>query len=193
MQNKKAKTRRYSIFLLPLLCLTLFVGAMATGVTYSNYTSGLSVSESADVAGFSVTSVGQTLTDNNLILDCRSILTAGATSYTFTVDCDSAVTVSYDMTITLAKALPTGVTMTMTKGDTPCTLTQNGNTFTVENAGTVEAGVAQSDTYTIYFNEETANTLSAPAAKYKETNSFTPQQRSTKYGVTIKISAEQID
>ena len=115
MQNKREKTRKYSLFLLPLLCLTLFVGAMATGVTYSSYTSGLSVSESADVAGFSVTSVGQTLTDNTVAMNCKSILTAGTASYTFTVNCDSAVTVSYDMAITLAKALPTGVTMTMTK------------------------------------------------------------------------------
>ena len=193
MQIKKEK-RRFSLFLLPLLCLTLFVGAMATGVTYSSYTSSSSDSDSTTVADFSVTSVGQILTDNTVTMNCKSILTAGAASYTFTVNCDSAVTVSYGMTITLAKALPTGVTMTMTKGDTLCTLTQNGNTVTVENAGIVEAGVAQSDTYTIYFNEATANTLAAPSAKQKTGHPYyTPLQTSTKYGVTVSISAEQID
>ena len=192
MRIKKEK-RKYSLFLLPMLCLLLFSGAMATGVTYSTYNSAASGSDSTTVAGFSVSPVWDTLQNDTVTMNCKSILAAGEASYDFAVTGSSGVTVDYEVVVELSRALPSGVTMTMERNGTSCALVKNGNAFTLADAVRIAAGTAQTDTYTIYFEEQTSNSVSAPAATLSGTSSWTPTSTSDKYDVTVRIIAEQVD
>jgi len=190
-------------FRLPLsayLCYLLVATLLFTGVSFSKFASAAGGSDTARVAKFSVDAAAYE--DNTLTMNCKSIINAGADSYIFTVTSDSEVTVSYDVMITLNKALPEGVDMTLVKGDehTPCTLTGSGRSFTAKNVCTIAAGTKQTDTYKLHFEEQTSNSVPAPEANirypadtYPENYSWTPTETSDSYNVTVKICASQVD
>lgn len=137
MQNKKVK-RNCGLFLLPLLCLTLFVGAMATGVTYSSYTSSSSGGDSTTVAKFNVDVVLGTV---------RSLQDASGNGLEkaeipIIIDNNSEVTVTCDLVMTLPGELPShsmsGYGVVASANGVEGTV--SGNTITVSNCATLAAG-----------------------------------------------------
>lgn len=198
-ERKAAETaEKFRLPLSAYLSYLLVATLLFTGVSFSKFASAAEGSDTASVAKFSVDAAAYE--DNTLTMDCKSIINAGADSYIFTVTSDSEVTVSYDVVITLEKALPEGVNMTLEKGaeQIPCTMTDSGKSFTAKNVCTIAAGTPQTDQYKLHFEEQTSNTLDAPEAEIRYPDNSTnylwlPEETSDTYNVTVKIRAAQVD
>lgn len=171
----KKERRKYSLFLLPLMCVTLFMGAMATGVTYSSYTSVASGSDSATVAKFDVDiDIGEATTVTN----------GEKAQIPLTIDNNSEVTVSYDVVVKVPKALPTntktGKSVVCSVNGQQGSVSDGGLTHTISAAGTIAAET--SATATLVIGSQTVG-----ASGISDLNSLTYE------GVTIQVYVTQVD
>lgn len=130
----KKEKRKISFFLLPLMCVTLFVGAMATGVTYSSYVTSSSGGDSATVAKFDV----QITVD-----EATPVPNGEEAQIPITIANNSEVTVEYDVVINLPNMLPendvTGNSVVCSVNGVEGTVSSDGCTITISNCGTIAA------------------------------------------------------
>lgn len=138
------------VYLSYLLACTM----LATGVTFSSYVTKASCSPStARVAAGVVSVAGRSV--GSLEIDCRGNID-DSVAYTFTVSNSkgekaSQVAQGYDVTVTLGKELPGGVTMTL-DGKSG---SRNGKKYVFSNVGTFRAGQTQSKTHELTFRADT--------------------------------------
>lgn len=111
-----------------LLCLTM-LSFRLTGGLYARYTTTVTASDSARVAKYQISVASSTANSLALVQDTD-------VAYTFSVSSSSEVSVEYDLIVTLPKALPSGVTISLEKGEEAITHTQVNNVYTAINAGT---------------------------------------------------------
>lgn len=178
-RNKPARRLPLAVYLAFLL-----VAALAfTGASFASYKTVATGSDSARVARFAVTAKpSDTQTTEYLTLDS---LNPSAT-YTFTVSNVDASGVNetatrYSIVVTLPKALPTGVTMKLTRV-TDTTVTEvpqssvSGNTYTFSDDGMLfSAAAKRTDTYTLTFTADSS------------------AGSGTLEGINITVNAEQVD
>lgn len=173
----KKERRKYSLFLLPLMCVTLFAGAMATGVTYSSYVTSFSGGDSAAVAKFDV---DITIDKENI----TSVQNEEKAQIPLTIANNSEVTVEYDVVVTLPKALPendvTGNSVVCSVNGQQGSVSDGGLTHTISAAGTIAAET--SATATLVIGSQTVG-----ASGISDLNSLTYE------GVTIQVYVTQVD
>lgn len=99
-----------------LLCLTL-ISIHMTGNMYARYTSAGQGSDITNVAKFNVSAVKTNFNETGTI-DLTKATTTQSVSWSFTVTSNSQVASTDKVTVTLPKALPEGVSMTMKVGTT---------------------------------------------------------------------------
>lgn len=166
IENKKA----YVIVLrlaAVLLILVMLSTSMVAG-RYARYTSTAIGSDSIGVAKYEVSVSAQS--SNNLTLAPNT-----PANYTFTVSSGSEVSVEYDLIIILPKALPDGVTLSLSNGTKNISLaTADGIHYTAANAGTF---TPQGGTHTFTM------TLTATRAIAADTLSK----------IAIRVDARQVD
>ena len=189
-------------FRLPLsayLSYLLVATLLFTGVSFSKFASAASESETAYIAEFSVDAAADT---SNITMNCKSAITPGTGSGSFTVIGRSEVTATYDVVITLDEPLSEDVKIMLVKEDnTTCTLTRCGNIFTAKNVCTIAADKRQEEKFELRFEEQTSNTFAAhtamiskPADTYPTDYNWTPTEKVTNtYNFTVKICASQVD
>lgn len=174
MQNKKEK-RRFSLFLLPLLYLTLFAWTMATDVTYSSYTTSSSGGDNATVAKFDIEiDIGTAVSEpNGEKVEIPIIITN-----------NSEVTVSYDVVLDLPNKLPTN---TQSSKRVVCsvngeigTVSTDGSTITIANAGSLAIG-------------DTANTKLIIASEVAGASGISDLNSLTFKDATVSVQVTQVD
>lgn len=120
--------RKDPLVLIALIFIAVVCSAHLTSNLYAGYRTSASGSDSARVAKFEVSAIGSD-TSSTIDLNDSARLT---TSYSFTVTSNSEVTCLERVTVSLSKALPTGVSMEMTVSGNSVSATKNGNTYTYE-------------------------------------------------------------
>lgn len=177
-RNKPARRLPLAVYLAFLL-----VAALAfTGASFASYKTEATSSDSARVARFVVTAIPETNQSENLTLDSEN----KSATYKFTVSNNedgkvNETATQYDVIVTLPKALPTGVTMKLTRV-TDTTVTEvpqssaSGNTYTFSDDGMLfSAAVARSDIYTLTFAAQSS------------------AESDTLEGIKITVNAKQVD
>ncbi len=125
------------VYLAYLLVCTL----VTTGISFSRYATADSGTTNLQVKGFAVTATYGN--SGTLSIDCNTQQTAQ--SYAFTVSGNSWVTVHYDVIVTLDRALPTGISLTL-DGNVASWL--DGSSY-VFSGGTFQAGTSGTNTHTL--------------------------------------------
>ncbi len=183
MENTRNKPARRRLPLAVYLAFLLVAALAFTGASFASYKTVATGSDSARVARFVVTAARDTSqTTEDLTLDSMN----PSATYTFTVSNTDASGVNetatrYSVIVTLPKALPTGVTMKLTRV-TDTTVTEvpqssaSGNTYTFSDNGMLfSAAVARPDTYILTFTADS----SASSSELK--------------GINITVNAVQVD
>lgn len=175
MEIKKGRSK-YRLFLLPLLCLMLFVGALAvTEVTYSKHLSGASDGDSVSVAEFDVDIV---------IGAATSVADGEKAEVPITITNNSEVTVSYDVVLKLPNKLPSntqsGNSVVGSVNGKVGTVSADGKTVTIADAGTVAMG-------------STANTKLIIASQVPGASGISDLNSLTYTGATVFVQVNQVD
>ena len=182
MENTRNKPARRRLPLAVYLAFLLVAALAFTGASFASYKTQATSSDSARVARFVVTAIPETNQSEDLTLDSSNTIDA----YTFTVSNVDASGVNetatrYSIVVTLPKALPTGVTMKLTRV-TDTTVTEvpqssaSGNTYTFSDNGMLfSAADARSDIYTLTFAAQSS------------------AESDTLEGIKITVNAEQVD
>lgn len=142
-----------------LLVLVMLSTSMVAG-RYARYTATATASDSARVAKYEITFSS----DPN---ESIALSEGAPASYRFSVTSGSEVTVEYDLVIILPKALPDGITISLSNGTTNVDLTAEGNQYVAVKAGTF-APQGGTHTYTLTFTATkaiAADTLSKIAIR----------------------------
>lgn len=175
MGIKKGRSK-YRLFLLPLLCLMLFAGALAvTEVTYSKHLSGASDDDSVSVAEFDVEIV---------FGDVKSVEDKEKAEVPITITNNSEVTVSYDVVLKLPNKLPSntqsGNSVVCSVNGKGGTVSNDGKTVTITDAGRVEMGKTVATNLII--------TSQVPGA-----SGISDLNRLTYTGATVIVQVNQVD
>lgn len=179
MENTRNKPARRRLPLAVYLAFLLVAALAFTGASFASYKTETSVSDSARVARFVVTATPEANQSENLTLDS----TKPSAAYTFTVSNNEGDKVNetatrYSVAVKLPQALPTGVTMKLTRGTdtTAIANTQSGNTYTFSDDNMLfSAADARSDIYTLTFAAQSS------------------AESDTLEGIKITVNAEQVD
>ncbi len=181
MENTRNKPARRRLPLAVYLAFLLIAALAFTGASFASYKTVATGSDSARVARFVVAAEKDAAQREDLTLDS----TKPSATYTFTVsntDANGAnineTATRYSIVVTLPKALPTGVTMTLTRDTdtTAITNTQSGNVYTFSDNGMLfSAAVARPDTYILTFTADSS------------------AGSGTLEGINITVNAEQVD
>ena len=164
MENTRNKPARRHLPLAVYLAFLLVAALAFTGASFASYKTEASVSDSARVARFVVTAAKSEGQSEDLTLDS----THTSAAYTFTVsnnegDKVNETATSYDVVVTLPSALPTGVTMKLSRvADTTETevpqSSASGNTYTFSDDGMMfSTAVPSTDTYTLTFTADSSS------------------------------------
>lgn len=183
MENTRNKPARRHLPLAVYLAFLLVAALAFTGASFASYKTEATGSDSARVARFVVTAAKDaSQTTEDLTLDS----TNPSAKYKFTVSNNESGKVNetatrYSIVVTLPKALPTGVTMKLSRvADTTMTeLPQSsvsGNTYTFSDDGMLfSAAAKRTDTYTLTFTADSS------------------AGSGTLEGINITVNAEQVD
>lgn len=180
MENTRNKPARRRLPLAVYLAFLLVAALAFTGASFASYKTQATSSDSARVARFVVTAAKDTSqTTEDLTLDSSNT----SVEYKFTVSNTDASDVNetatrYSVAVTLPEALPTGVTMKLTRGTdtTAIANTQSGNTYTFSDDGMLFSAAAErTDTYTLTFTADSS------------------AGSGTLEGINITVNAEQVD
>ncbi len=170
---EKSNRKAPIVFYIGLILLCVWLASFHLfGGLYARYSSFASGSDSARVAGFSVTAVAVNNNDE-MNLDLRDATDAESESYMFSVSNNSEVKVAFTVTITLDNKLPDGVRIEMKQEENSVALTPVSDTvFTCSST----LDFVETHTYTLIFTGD-------PAVVSEE----------MALNVSIGITAEQID
>ena len=182
MENTRNKPARRHLPLAVYLAFLLVAALAFTGASFASYKTVATGSDSARVARFVVTAIPETNQSENLTLDSSTPIA----EYKFTVSNNESGKVNetatrYDVVVTLPSALPTGVTMKLSRvADTTVTevpqSSASGNTYTFSDNGMLfSAADARSDIYTLTFAAQSS------------------AESDTLEGIKITVNAEQVD
>ena len=179
MENTRNKPTRRRLPLAVYLAFLLVAALAFTGASFASYKTVATGSDSARVARFAVAAAKDASQSESLTLDSTNT----SAEYKFTVSNTDANGVNetatkYDVVVTLPAALPTGVTMKLTRetDTTAIANTQSGNTYTFSDDNMLfSAAVPSTDTYTLTFTAAS----SAGSGELK--------------GINITVNAEQVD
>lgn len=173
-EQRGRKTGRLPIYV--YLGYLLICTLLLTGVSFANYVSTSTASDSACVAkGMVTVSYDESKTEIEMSGPSDH---GGVTESSFTFDVtnnDSEVAIRYDVVVTLEESLPDGVTM---KLDGKNGEVEDNNIYTFSNMGTFQAGVNDIKTHTLSFTGD--------FSIYQTVGEFS-------YPVEISIRSEQID
>lgn len=164
------ENRKIHVIVLRTAAVLLVFVMLSTSLVagrYARYSTTVTASDSARVAGYQI-SVSSS-SGNDITLSTES-----PASYTFSVASASEVAVEYDLIITLPKALPGGVSLSLTQGETGIALTPENNTYTATKAGT----------------------FSAQGGAHEYTLTFTATQpvgADTLESISVRVDARQVD
>ncbi len=139
--NKEKKRRGFSTS--ALLVYLLIAVTLTTGVSFSRYTTSVSGSDSARVAGFDVSIFGST---DRIHIDGSNSESDLTGSYTLTVTNNSEVAVEYTITVQTASPLPKGINLTMDSVTKSTDGTAAAYSF---SAGTLAPGGSENHTLTV--------------------------------------------
>lgn len=182
MENTRNKPARRRLPLAVYLAFLLVAALAFTGASFASYKTEAASSDSARVARFAVAAAKDASQSESLTLDSST----PSAWYKFTVSNTDANGVNetatrYSVIVTLPKALPTGVTMKLTRV-TDMTVTEvpqssaSGNTYTFSDNGMLfSAADARSDIYTLTFAAQSS------------------AESDTLEGIKITVNAEQVD
>lgn len=150
-KQKQTKTGRMTAVC--ILLITAIV-TLTVGITLAKMRSTASGSDSIQVAAFIVEA--NEGTPSELLIDCNTYKTTA--SYTFAVTNTkdgkpAEVSVKYDLIVTLPEALPAGVTMTI--NGKAASVSEDGITYTLKDAGTFQVGIEATYNYTLTFTADT--------------------------------------
>ena len=162
--------RKPHVIVLRLAAVLLILVMLSTGMVagrYARYISTATGSGGVGVAKYDISVSAQS--SNNLTLASNA-----PANYTFTVTSCSEVSVEYDLVIILPKALPDGITISLSNGTTNVDLTAEGNQYVAVKAGTF---TPQGGTHTYTM------TLTATKAIAADTLSK----------IAIRVDARQVD
>lgn len=151
---KHAKKRKLRLPLSAYLSYLLITTVLLTGVSTSKFASTHSISDNAriavvELAGDKVDGQSTALDVGESIVDPNALVT----SYSFYVTNQSSeVALEYSIVVTLPKALPAGLTMTMTPdGEAAEEAASVQNNTYLFSGSTFQAGVTEQHTYTLTF------------------------------------------
>ena len=179
MENTRNKPVRRRLPLAVYLAFLLVAALAFTGASFASYKTQATSSDSARVARFAVTANSVDGQREALTLDSSTPIA----EYKFTVSNNESGKVNetatrYSVAVKLPQALPTGVTMKLTRGTdtTAIANTQSGNTYTFSDDNMLfSAADARSDIYTLTFTAAS----DAESGELKDIN--------------ITVNAEQVD
>lgn len=182
------KRQRIGIGRLSVICICMLAVAatISTGTTLSKMVSTAGGSSSAQVAAFIVEANGGT--EENILLDCETQIPQTA-DYSFTVtnakdEKAAEVAMKYDVVITLQKALPEGLSMTIPaeSGEVSGSASSDGLIYTFSNPEWVfEAGNAQTRAHTVKITAQ------------EEIMNATMGSTISLAGISVGVHAEQLD
>ena len=183
MVNTRGTHKRRRLPAALYLCYLLVAVLAFTGASVAGYKTENSGGDSARVARFAVTAAPETDQRENLTLDSES----PSAEYKFTVSNADANGVNetatrYSVVVTLPDALPSGVTMKLTRGtgttatEITSVISNSSKTYTFSDGGMLFAAAdPRPDTYTLTFTADSS-------AVSSELN-----------GINITVNAEQVD
>lgn len=154
-QHAGKKERKISGRMISLcICLITAVVTLTVGITLAKMVSTASGSGSAQVAAFIVEA--EEGTPSELLIDCNTYKTTASYAFAVTNTKDgktAEVSVKYDLIVTLPEALPAGVTMTV--NGKAASVSEDGITYTLKDAGTFQVGIEATYNYTLTFTADT--------------------------------------
>lgn len=154
-QHAGKKERKISGRMIGLcICLITAIVTLTVGITLAKMVSTAGGSGSAQVAAFIVEA--EEGTPSELLIDCNTNIKTATYAFAVTNTKDgktAEVSVKYDLIVTLPEALPAGVTMTI--NGKKAVVSADGKTYTLQNAGTFEAGQAATHNCTLLFTAGT--------------------------------------